>query len=175
MKPVTTAVLVTNIQYATIFRKGAQDGVRVNLAALVIHEDEAMLGGGIARKVRGLGVDPAWPVFDIWLGEDAGDPLEFERSDFASTGFVMMHDDGSQTPISQGIDLKWADGTIIRLDVENREHPIDFETITDADGVWERMWDLLPRKAARYWSAPAMPLLRYAPAQAVRAAFEVTS
>lgn len=153
MKPVTTAVLVTNIQYATIFRKGAKDGVRVNLAALVIYEDEAMHGHGIARKVRGLGVNSAWPVFDIWLGENAGDPLKFERSDYASTGLVMMHDDGSTTPIAQGIDLKWADGTTIRLDIESREHPIDFETVTDHDGVWDRLWNLLSRKAARYWSA----------------------
>lgn len=150
--------LITNISYASLLPPGTDRGVRMNVAAVLLYDDDlAIFSDTPVPNIRGCGVDPAWSVFDYH--PQIASALEY-RTDPRLPWGVVTGDSGRELPLGAGDLLEWPDGTRLSLDVEDHQRPIDILDVADG---FPAVWPVLARKAAEYWQAPFMPGLTHGP------------
>jgi len=161
--------LLTNLSYATVYPKGADGGVRTNTYALMLtpgEERESLFGKPAPATIRGLGTTASWPVFDLFLPVGVG--IEYTTQSWESPSIIVGDATPEGRPIAQGDVLTFEDGTRIVLDVGDYERPITVDDVPA--GEHDRLWRMLERRVASFWTAPNMPLPHYVPADQVRAA-----
>lgn len=150
-KKIEKFVLITNLEYVTV------NGVRTHTNALLLEEYYFMRSDAKPScRVRGFGMDPAWPTFDM-----AASTIEHTLVPARSSS-VMLTDEGEE-PLLVGAILRLGDGGEIHLVTCDRSRPVDVQTITG--DVEERVvldvWDTLQQKVVDYWDKPGMPMLTW--------------
>ena len=162
----TRGRLFTNVSYVALH--DPTDGrmiVRMNCSALLL---AAPMGGpdfGITAKPRVLGFGPhaAWPVFTRLL--ECGH-LDYDIASMGSS-MAMLKGDGSLVPVGTGSALRFKDGTVVLLTVDDFDHPIRVQDVSDTPWMDDEL--ILTREAAEFHIAPAFPVLHYVPVEEVRA------
>lgn len=167
--------LITNLNYVTVLRPGANGhGVRTSCAAVLLTPSEErmpMFGDVAPATIRGFGMDPAWPVFDIFLPDGIG--IDYESQAWQSANLIVSDATPAGRPISSGDVLRFGDGTSLALDVEDHERPITYDDWPGGDGEgsdWdsEGFWRLLTYRVRSFHTPPFMPLLHFMPSEQVR-------
>lgn len=170
--------LITNLSYACLYDEAGKLLTRMHTNAVLLMHDNSPhdIGSMPPDKIRGFTTSGSTPSFDMWV---TCDHLDYETLDWQGNA-ILLRDDGSTVPIGMGVMLRFADGTRLRLDVDDYEQPIDFLDLPDAydaagtyvEGVYDNLWALLPAKVAQHWRAPNMPIAQFVRAADVRAATE---
>lgn len=147
--------LLTNLSYCAFTDKN----VRCTVAAILITEDYDPLFGPKEGhvSVRGFGPDPAWPVFDMRLPLTA---VPF-RTDGAESALYVMKN-GQARPSSQGMFVRFTEGTQLELLCGTREDGVDIEEFPVGAHI-ATVWKALTDKTARYVDTPNRPYLQWAP------------
>lgn len=161
--------LFTNVSYVALHDPDGRMLVRMNCSALLLAAP--MQGGldlGISSQSRALGFGPhaAWPVFTRLLG--CGH-LDFEVEDHEGNVAVLKAD-GTLAPVGGGSLLRFKDGTLLLLEVDDYERPIRVQDVSDTPWVEDEL--TLTREAAEFHCAPYFPVLHHAPVEDVRALCE---
>lgn len=152
-------VLITNIEFVSVH--GVRD-VRCDAHAVLIQPPREPLIGEPRATVRGFGVDPAQPVFTVWLDtEDAS----FEIVDAADPSKILMGDSGAARPIFSGALLRIG-GVEMFLQIGDHQQAISVERFSQDE--FDPVWRALPGRVAKFWPAPDMPTLRWVDADSVR-------
>jgi hypothetical protein len=146
--PIERYTLFTNLSFVTV------NGVRTFTHALLLQDTGSFTGEGRDVRLRGFGTDELNPTFNIGvrapeyeLGEVAGD-----------NRFLMASDDGELKPISSGTALRLGD-LVVGLAVDDQRKPIcvdKFEAPQNDSPVLQ-VWNVLARRVAEHWTAPAIP------------------
>jgi len=156
-------VLITNLDWVTIGQ------VRTFTHAVVLQQCKGLFEE-VQYKVRGFGVDPAWPTFDIFVKS-----IDYELVD-AQGNLFQLKDDGKLEASITGAIMKLEDGPEIELVTCDRKRPLDIEEFEgeEQEGddrlVW-KVWRTLEHKVPEYWTAPNMPTLHWRPAELIRAKY----
>ena len=147
--------MFTNLDWVTV------NGVRTWTHALILEEGPHMFGG-VKRSLRGLGVDPAWPVFDLNVPS-----IEYTLVDAQSQSVLLTDSEPSgQRPLCSGAIMQLKDGPELQLIVRDHKQPLDIKTF---EGTWgdrvttDRLWAHMQSRIPRYWNAPNMPALLWGP------------
>lgn len=146
-------VLLTNIDYVVV------GPVRTMTHALLLEEFHDFLTGGLRRRIRGFGPDPAWPVFDM-----ESPSIEFTLTD-AKGRDIFIGNDGEEKPLISGAILQVEGGPRLELWVSDPKWPIrvdEFEGHSEERPIL-RVWVVLPLRVASFWNAPNMPNLVWGP------------
>ena len=153
--------LITNLEFVVV------NGVRTHTHALLVEEGPSMFGGGADRRIRGFGMDPAWPVFDI-MGLPS---IDFELTD-ASGGPLFISDSNPEgRPLYSGAIMQMAaGGPKIDLIVQDHEQALDIKRFEGryGDSIITKVWDHLSATVGRFWRAPNMPRLAWGPSPGYR-------
>jgi hypothetical protein len=147
-------VLIMNLDWVTV------NDVRTWTKALLLEEGPGMFDK-VRRAVRGIGTDPAWPVFDIFVPS-----IEYTLEDAQSNSIIMSDATPNGRPLCTGAIMKLKDGPEMQLVVRDHKLPLDIHTFegTWGDGtITDKLWDRLSRLAPKYWNAPYMPSLVWGP------------
>lgn len=159
--------LITNLRYV-VFNDVFND-VRTHTRAVLLEEYPEDIPGttkdGTRRRMRGFGIDPAWPVFDLSL-----DSLE-HTIEVAETRDVFIGAGDEVKPLGSGAIMRFKGerGPTIQLWVEDDDKPIDIRKIEGSHEVIHEVWRALSVRTAQYWVAPYMPRLTHVPVAVARA------
>jgi hypothetical protein len=164
--------LFTNVSYVALHDPA--DGrmiVRMNCSALLLAapmRGDLTFGFGISSQARALGFGPhaAWPVFTRLLG--CGH-LDYEVEGHEGN-VAMLKGDGTLAQISGGSTLRFKDGTLLLLQIDDYEQPIRVQDVSDTPWCDDEL--LLTREAAEFHRAPYFPTLHHVPVEDVRALCE---
>jgi len=145
-------VLITNLDYVFI-----QD-VRLYCHALLISENRSLLSDGVARSLRGFLTDASAEVFDMRIPSIEHTLVSGKSRD------VFVGSSGEPRPLFTGATLKIADVIDIQLICGSSKirQDLDVHKFPDNTDITE-VWDELPKRVARHWSAPNMPMTQWLP------------
>lgn len=135
------------------------NGIRTYCYALLLTEAPGIFGG-TERQVRGFGTDPAWPVFDLYIPS-----IDYQLTDASGNAIFMSNSHPEGRPLFTGGILQIAGGPRLDLISCNGNQSIDVQTFEGRYGerVILKVWEKLPGKVAKYWTAPHMPTLSWGP------------
>lgn len=144
-------VLFTNIEYAWIGQ------VRLYCAALVLdgHHDAAPM-------LRGFGYDPSWPVFEIQVPG-----LNYTVRPTETWSYQVLTASGEQRPLGRGGILSFTGSRAGQVDLSfmfaDPAHELDALALqgTRDERTIMKIWEALPERVERYYTAPAIPELRH--------------
>jgi len=152
--------LLTNLYHVVV------NDVRTYCAALLLCSEQSVVNPKKRRcRLRGFGVDPRWPVFDLDVPT-----LTHTVVDFETHGVVTVDESGATKPLCSGQILAFAkDGPRVQLYCHDRDRPVHVDTFegradddTDDDTI-SRVWERLTARASEHWTRPFMPSLSWEP------------
>lgn len=147
-------IMVTNLDWVTV------NGVRTWTKALILEEGPGMFDK-VRRAIRGLGTDPALPVFDLFVPS-----IEYTLVDAQSNSVIMSDATPEGRPMATGAIMQLKDGPELQLVVRDYRKPLDIKTF---EGTWgdgtltDRLWAHMESCIPKYWKAPYMPTLVWGP------------
>lgn len=156
----TKYTLFLNLEYVSI------NGVRTNCHALLLESGPSIFGDATRYQIRGFGMDPAWPVFDIDVKT-----LEHTLVDAQSNHIMITDSRPEGRPLCSGAIMQIKDGPALQLIVQDMDKPLDIKTF---EGTWgdhvtmDKVWKYFSSHVTRYWTAPNMPYLQWGPAPSAR-------